>query len=306
MNHWKDLFINLIYIHFMNFKTLLFICSFFFISPITFGQANPSIPKGKLFIIGGGDRTSDLINTLIKTAELRSKDYIAVLPMSSEYADTAYYYIKADLETACTNTIANLNFTKDKLQDQKWLDSLKRARLIFITGGDQSRFMNIVLHSPVYEAIHHAYVNGATIAGTSAGAAMMSKNMITGNELVGDTTYYSTFRKLVQNNIDLQEGLGLIDSVILDQHFVARSRYNRLLSAIAKFPGYTCIGIDEATAIIVHGNKVTVTGESQVVVLSDPQGLAIKDGLIKMSDLHFSIYTAGDVFFLNSHRNKSQ
>jgi cyanophycinase len=283
----------------MNFKTILFICCFFFISLITFSQANPQAPKGKLFIIGGGDRTPELINALIKTAELSSQDYIAVLPMSSEYADTAYYYIKADLETACTNTIANLNFTKDKLQDQKWIDSLKNARLIFITGGDQTRFMNLVLHSPVYEAIHYAYINGATVAGTSAGAAMMSKNMITGKELVGDTTYYSTFRKLKQNNIDLQEGLGLIDSVILDQHFVARSRYNRLISAIAKFPGYACIGIDEATAIIVHGNKVTVTGESQVVVLSDPRGLTIKDSLIKMNDLHFSIYTSGDVFFLN-------
>ena len=290
----------------MNIKSFFLITWFVLNNFISFSQVNLLVPKGNLFIIGGGDRTPELINALFKTAVLSSKDYIAVLPMSSEYADTSYYYIKADLETACTNTIANLNFTKDKLKDKKWIDSLKNARLIFITGGDQSRFMNLVLHSPVYGAIHYAYANGATIAGTSAGAAMMSKNMITGKELLGDTIYYSTFRKLQQNNIDLQEGLGLIDSVILDQHFVARSRYNRLISAIAKFPGYTCIGIDEATAIIVHGNKVTVTGESQVVVMSDPQNLAIKDGLIKMSDLRFSIYTSGDVFFLNNGGNKSQ
>jgi cyanophycinase len=265
---------------------------------IAYGQANRGVAKGNLFIIGGGDRSPELIQTLIKTAGLGKKDYIVVLPMSSEAGDTAFYYIKIELEKACTNTIANLNFTKDKLNDPKWIDSLQKARLVFITGGDQSRFMSLVLHSPVYQAIHRAYTNGATIAGTSAGAAMMSRYMITGNELIGDTTYYSTFRKLQQNNIELQEGLGLIDSVIIDQHFIVRSRYNRLLSAIAKFPGYTCIGIDEATAIIVRGNRITVTGESQVIVLSDPRALTIKDGLIKMNDLHFSIYTSGDVFLL--------
>jgi cyanophycinase len=286
----------------MNLKLFLLIVWSLLSNVITFCQRTHNPPKGKLFIIGGGGISNELIQTLIKTAELSNKDHIAVLPMSSMYADSSYYYIKEDLKIACANTIANLNFTKDKLQDQKWLDSLKRARLIFITGGDQTRFMGIVLHSPVYKAIHDAYMNGATVAGTSAGAAMMSKSMITGNQLIGDTTYYATFRKLHQNNIELAEGLGLIDSVIIDQHFVARSRYNRLISAIAKFPGYTCIGIDEATAIIVHGNKVTVTGESQVVVMSDPKNLAIQDGLIKVNDLRFSIYTSGDVFFLTTKR----
>jgi cyanophycinase len=158
--------------------------------------------------------------------------------------------------------------------------------------------MDAVLHTPVYDAIHEAYNKGATVAGSSAGAAVMSKQMITGNQLIGDTAYYSTFRKLQQNNLEIKEGLGLLDSVIIDQHFIARSRYNRLLTAIEKFPTFSCIGIDEATAIIVHGKKVTVVGESQVVVLSDPKNLVVKNGLIKMSDLHFSIYTAEDSFIL--------
>jgi cyanophycinase len=217
--------------------------------------------------------------------------------MSGSEPDSSFYYIKIQLEKACTNTIANLNFTKDNINDTKWIDSLKKARLIFITGGDQSRFMNIVLHTPVYDAIHYAYVNGTTVAGTSAGAALMCRQMITGNEL-SDTVYHETFRKLHSGNIEFKEGLGLIDSVIIDQHFLVRSRYNRLLSALEKFPSYPCIGIDEATAIIVHGNKVTVTGDSQVIELSKPQGLTLKNNLIKMKDLHFSIYTSGDVFKL--------
>ena len=251
---------------------------------------------GKLFIIGGGDRSPALMRSLVATAAFRTNDYAVVLPMSSASPDTAFYYFKADLEPVCTNPIVNFNFTKDRVNNKNWLDSLEHARLIFITGGDQDRFMKAVLNSPVVAAIHKAYRNGATIGGTSAGAAVMSKYMITGNQLT-DTTYYSTFRKIVNNNIEFKEGLGLLVPVIIDQHFVARSRYNRLLSALAKYPSYSCIGIDEATAIIVQGNKIMVTGVSQVIVLRKPEQLKItSEGLIKMKDLQFSIYTAGDEF----------
>ena len=278
----------------MKMKSLLFSGGFLLNSIIAFGQ----LAKGNLFIMGGGYRSPELIQSLINTAKLSKNDYIVVLPMSSAEPDSSYYYIAKQLEKACNNIIANLNFTKENVTDIKWVDSLKKARLIFITGGDQNRFMNIVLHTPVYDAIHFAYKNGATIAGTSAGAALMSKQMITGNELIGDTAYHETFRKLQQGNIELQEGLGLIDSAIIDQHFVVRSRYNRLLSALVKFPTYPCIGIDEATAVIVHGNNVIVAGESQVVVITKPKNITVKNGLIKVKDVNFSIYTAGDSFKL--------
>ena len=279
-------------------RTLFFTHCIFLANLITSGQSNYAGPKGNLFIIGGGDRSPELIRTLVQTAMLVKTDYIVVLPMSSTEPDSSYYYIRTELQEACHNTIVNLNFTKDRVNDAGWIDSLKHARMIFITGGDQTRFMNIVLHTAVYDAIHYAFNNGSTVAGSSAGAAVMSKNMITGNELLGDTTYHETFRRLWQNNIELKEGLGLVDSAIIDQHFVVRSRYNRMLSAIAKFPSYLCIGIDEATAIIIHNKKVTVTGDGQVIVLADPKGLEINGGLIKMADLRFSIYTRGDSFNL--------
>lgn len=256
--------------------------------------------KGSLFIIGGGRRPPELMKTLLATAKLSPKDYIVVLPMSSAEADTSYHYTKISLEKLCSNTIANLNFTPGKVADKNWLDSLRKAKLIYITGGDQGRFMKAVLNTPVFDAIHDAYKNGATIAGTSAGAAVMSRHMITGNELLRNTAYSSTYRKVWSKNMELEKGLGLLDSVIIDQHFIARSRYNRLLSAIAEFPNYHCIGIDEATAIIVQGNKITVAGESQAVLMAKPKGLKITDkGLIKFEDLKFGFYTAGDSFYLD-------
>jgi cyanophycinase len=251
---------------------------------------------GKLFIIGGGDRSKALMQTLISAADMKPQDYTVVLPMSSEYPDTSFFYFKEDYAPVCKNAIVCFNFTKETVNRKSWLDSLEHARLIFITGGDQLRFMNIVLNTPVYMAIHTAFKNGATVGGTSAGAAVMSKYMITGNQLT-DTSYSATFPVFHDDNIEIKQGLGLLVSAIIDQHFIVRSRYNRLLSALVKYPSLPCIGIDEATAIIVRGNKVKVTGESQVIVLKHPEQVQITSkGLVKLKDLQFSVYTEGDEF----------
>lgn len=280
----------------MGKKLAIFI--FFVALPLAGLLAQTGI-KGKLFIIGGGDRTEGLMKSLLATANLGKRDYVVVLPMSSSEPDTSYFYFKNDIEKLCPNTIANLNFTPDKINNKVWLDSVEHAKLIFITGGDQQRFMKAVLHTPVYNAIHKAYALGATISGTSAGAAVMNKEMITGNELLGDTTYHETYRKILMGNMQIEEGLGMVDSVIIDQHFIKRSRYNRLISALAKFPNYPCIGIDESTAIIVEGKKITVTGESEVVIFSNPEGLSVTGkGQIKWKDVQMSILSAGDVFWL--------
>jgi len=258
-----------------------------------------ALPKGNLFIIGGGSRSAELVQKLIKTANMTAKDYIVVLPMSSGDPMGSFSAIKEELSAQASNSIGYLNFTAQDANNKQWLDSLSNAKLIFITGGDQSRFMKVVLNTPIYKAIHDAYTNGATVAGTSAGAAVMSKYMITGNQLVGDTAYSATFNKLLDKNIEFEQGLGLLTSVIIDQHFVRRSRYNRLISALAAHPTYDCIGIDEGTAIIVKGKKIEVAGESQVLRIADPKNLkATKTGHIKMESLRFNMFTEGDIFYV--------
>jgi cyanophycinase len=282
------------YLKFLLF--IYFVCNF----SLLFSQS--AAPKGKLFIIGGGDRPPSLMQSLVKETELKLADYVAVLPMSSSSPDTSFFYFKADLEPHCKNAIVNLNFTEETVHNKSRLDSLKKAKLIFITGGDQDRFMKIVAGTPVYDAIHTAYKNGALIAGTSAGAAVMSEHMITGNELT-DTTYRATFRKIVDKNIEIKKGLGLLATAVIDQHFIVRSRYNRLLSALAKYPALTGIGIDEETAIVVQGNKIKVSGARQVVVMRKPEGLKItSEGYIKLKEMQFSIFTNGDEFTINTKK----
>jgi cyanophycinase len=150
-----------------------------------------------------------------------------------------------------------------------WIDSIRTANLIYITGGDQARFMNIAAGTEIETAIHDAYQKGCVISGTSAGAAVMSKLMITGNELK-HKEYSATFQTIEPDNIEIKPGLGLLTDVMIDQHFLIRSRHNRLLTAVIEHPDMTCIGIDESTAILVDGKDVEVLGDSQVLVYRNP------------------------------------
>lgn len=262
-------------------------------------QTSSMTAKGKLFIIGGGHCPPTLLKVMVEAAHLGPRDYVVVLPMSSAYPDSSFLYFSSSLKPVCSLPIMYLNFTATQVNDRVKLDSLEKAKLVFITGGDQARFMGIVANTPVHAAIRKAFEQGSLIAGTSAGAAVMSERMITGNQLKGDTSYRSTFPKLIEGNIEFSEGLGLLKTAIIDQHFVVRSRYNRLLSALQAFPQNTCIGIDESTAILVSGKNVTIAGEGQVIVLSRPVGLGTTaNGLVTIRDLQFSILTAGDHFQL--------
>ncbi|TCC88181.1 cyanophycinase [Pedobacter frigiditerrae] len=251
--------------------------------------------KGNLFIIGGGDRSDALIKQMVATSNFKANDYIIVLPMASEIPDTGFKYISLQLKKQVNLTIKNFNFNKHDVNDKKWIDSLTGAKLIYILGGDQNRFMKSVLGTPVYTAIHKAYNNGSTIAGTSAGAAVMSKYMITGKQLL-DTVYKETFNKLWDKNVEFAQGLGLLQNTIIDQHFLKRNRYNRLISSLAAHPDLVCVGIDEGTAIIVHGNKATVAGDSQVIRFAVPKNVqTTSKGLIKFSNAEFGVFTEGDV-----------
>ena len=273
------------------FKTILIFVLFLFSASI-----HAQNPKGKLFIIGGGHRSDTLMTHLINISDLKKKDFVVVLPMSSEEPDSAYIYFKEQFQKLTPHPIIMMNFDKNTANNKTLTDSLQKAKLIFISGGDQTRFMNVVHNTPIYTAIHKAYQNGSTIAGTSAGAAVMSEKMITGNQKL-EKEYSGTFDNIRYDNLETTEGLGLITNAIIDQHFLKRSRYNRLISAMVEFPNLTGIGIDESTAIIVHNNEIEVAGESEVIVLKNPKGVQkTKNNLISIKGLDMSIYNAGQKF----------
>ena len=141
-------------------------------------------------------------------------------------------------------------------------EEILRADGIFMSGGDQSRLMAAMWETPVLGAIHQAFhFKGACIGGTSAGAAVMSRHMISqGPALLRPR----------KDAIDTDIGLGLLPAAVVDQHFSERRRLARLLSALAQRPDFLGVGIDEDTALVVErGHAIEVIGQG-VVTLVDP------------------------------------
>jgi cyanophycinase len=254
--------------------------------------------SGKLFIIGGGDKSDSMLNELVDIAGLRTSGYAYILPMSSSVPDSSIMWAKEDFSVTGIKKVFGFNFLAGVTPPQPQIDSLRNARLIFITGGDQSRFMSVVLNTPVMDAILQAYQNGSVIAGTSAGAAVMSKIMITGNQKkhLGTDTGFITVES---DNIETIQGLGLLTDVIIDQHFIKRQRLNRLVAASIENPDKLCVGIDESTAIIVDGDYAVVTGISQVIVIKNTGKVkTVRNGLLGTDGLQLSVYLPGQKFRL--------
>ena len=257
------------------------------------------VPKGKLFIIGGGKRPPELVSELITVSGIEKAGEIVILPMSSAEPDTSIFYgTKQFTDLGISRSrITGMHFVKDSIPTN-WIEQLQHAELIYIPGGSQSRFMEAVLHTPIHDAIQAAYLNGATIAGTSAGAAVMSEKMITGDEYK-HPKYTGNFRTIESKNIILAEGLGLLKNAIVDQHFIRRMRMNRLISVVIEYPDQLAIGIDESTAIIVEQNQARVVGLSQVIVIRNPNHeVREQNGLLGADNLELSVKLSGETFTL--------
>lgn len=251
--------------------------------------------RGDLFIIGGGDRPEGMIRKLVEISGVDSAGYIVILPMSSSVPDTSAYYATMQFRDVGINRISTFNMRGSEDMTDPVLDSVRNASMIYITGGNQNRFMEISREQPLEQAIRRAYRKGATIAGTSAGAAVMSELMITGDERK-HPEYTGNFRTIEANNIILEPGLGLFPEAIIDQHFIQRMRMNRLISACLENPGKVGIGIDEATAIHVRKDKARVYGRSQVVVFeNNKRQVTIREGLLG-GKLSLTVYLPGETF----------
>jgi cyanophycinase len=253
------------------------------------------LPLGKLYIIGGGKRPVEMVQQMIDLSGVEQGKYIVVLPMASTEPDTAAYWAQKQFKDLGVTNITAFNFVKDGLVPQSRIDSIINAGMVYISGGDQNLFMEIVRGTPIIDAIQKAYQGGAVIAGTSAGAAVQSRKMITGKQLLQpDMLGYKTIQP---NNIETAEGLGLIETVIIDQHFIWRERLNRLIAVCIENPNQLAIGIDESTAILVEGDKATVYGISQVLVLNAQNAsISISDSLLGANNVRMDLYLPGQSF----------
>jgi cyanophycinase len=141
----------------------------------------------------------------------------------------------------------------------RFLGQLAAASGVFFTGGDQARIMDVLADADLLRAVRARHESGAVFGGTSAGAAVMSRRMITGE---GDFTVIDGLQVVVR------EGLGLLPGVIVDQHFVRRSRQNRLFGLVLLHPDERGVGVDEDTALLVTGGRhAEVVGRGPVLLV---------------------------------------
>jgi len=208
-----------------------------------------------LILIGGGTTaTGPAIGGFIEMTGARDGAPLVGLTTASSQASMAGEMWLADLKQAgATNVAIPLVETRDHASDLKIAEQIRHARGIFLGGGDQVKLVSALSGTPVEEAIREAYMDGAIICGTSAGAAALTKTTLAGNEVDEEG-------KLVEQYIG--PGLGLLGyHTLIDTHFTQRRRLYRLFVAVAEFPALMGLGIDEDTALIVKREIGTVVGK---------------------------------------------
>lgn len=222
-------------------------------------------PKGHLVIIGGGSIPEYIVEKFVELAGGNNSKFLIIPLASGVPVESANSFAKRLQNVGCRNIefIFGDNSTIDSDSNLLKLENIKG---VYFTGGDQSRLTKALLGSRLLEKIKEIYNKGGVIGGTSAGAAVMSSVMITGEELINKDTV-NVFNTITKGNIKTAEGFGFIKNAIVDQHFLKRKRTNRLISIVLEKPNLIGIGIDESTAIIAKpNNSFEVLGESLVTV----------------------------------------
>jgi cyanophycinase len=251
-------------------------------------------PAGKLFVMGGGSQSRELVARMLQESGVDRTGYVLLLPQLSGNPDTGACYLAGQLADLGVDSVFTLDWENIRLRPDSSARLVRDAGMIYIPGGDQDRYMRLLEGTPLKESLRQAYISGATIAGSGAGAAIMSNRMISGKEkkypgIPGPS------RTIEANNIEIKEGLGIIEGIIIDQHLVRRHRINRLISVSLENPDCICVGIDESTALFIDSGVAEVIGESQVIVLKHIRAeTSVVNGQLGGKNLDLSIYLPGD------------
>jgi cyanophycinase len=264
--------------------------------------AGAGAAKGHLLIIGGGARGDAVLGKLVELAGGKAAR-IAVFPMASSVPEeTGAAYVE-ELLRAGAGSVFALDVSREEADSEASLARMAGVTGVFFSGGDQSRHARALLGSRLLSRIHELYVGGAVISGTSAGAAVMSRVMITGDETRPHEA--SPFDRVEAEEIVTSEGFAFLpDAVIVDQHFVKRRRNNRLISVVLEAPGRLGLGVNEGTAIWVRPDGTfDVLGDGPVIVYDAGAARVEREGYgLAAADLRVHVLGAGSSFDLRARR----
>ena len=227
-------------------------------------------PKGHLVIVGGGPIPDAILDRFLALAG--GKDArIVIFPMASEDPE-AGVELTEDFRMLGARA-DRVVLTRAQADAEDAAKALEGVTGIWFGGGDQSRLTAVLHGTRTERAILERYREGAVVGGTSAGAAVMSTPMLTGDEKKPggdrprDKDSSDAWVTIARENVVTAEGFDLLPGAIVDQHFVRRRRNNRLLSLVLEHPDRVGVGIDESTALEVSPDGIWhVWGESVAVV----------------------------------------
>lgn len=243
--------------------------------------------KGKLIIIGGAvdkgsfteknlDKNASNLNffetgilkRILNESKHQSDSRIEIVTTASKVPrEIGPEYVKALKSLGAENTDVLHIEKREQASDPEVLARLRVADTVIFTGGDQLRLTSILGGTTFHDILINKYHNEDFIyAGTSAGAAAASNNMIYQG---------SSGEALLKGEVKITSGLGLIDGVIIDTHFVQRGRIGRLFQAVVGNPKVLGIGLGEDTGLLIKNNKEMEAIGSGLVILVD--GREVKD-----------------------------
>jgi cyanophycinase len=256
--------------------------------------------RGPLIIIGGGeDREGERV-ILREVARYLNGGRLVLATVASHQPEGYFeVYQKAFADLGIEDLVELYVEDRAETLDPEKLRLFDSAAGVFFSGGDQLRISSQIGDTPIEQRVREIHERGGVIAGTSAGASMMSETM-----LVKGTSGES--HKI--GDLHMAPGLGLVRNVIIDQHFAERGRFGRLFGAVAHNPRELGIGIDEDTALVLQDSHFKVVGSGCVYVAD---GAAVTysniaearpERALSMYDIRLHVLSSGDSFDLAKRR----
>jgi cyanophycinase len=205
---------------------------------------------GVLFLVGGGALPDRLRREFIELAGGPSARLV-VIPGDADGGDRPQDEVQLWKAHGAAHVSVLHADSRSQADDPEFSRLLATATGVWLGGGQQTWFTAWYRDTLVEERLRGVLARGGVIGGTSAGASAVTRVMVAGGR-----------REPVESR-----GLGLIDGVIVDQHFLRRNRTGRMLKLLARHPDQIGLGIDEKTAVIVELKTGTlrVSGQSYVL-----------------------------------------
>ncbi len=259
--------------------------------------------KNAILVIGGAEdkvHGKEILQTFFNRSG-GSDAIIGIVPCASREPSLIgerYYRIFSDMGAKEIKVLDVRD--RSGANDSAYLNFVENCTGIFLTGGDQLRLCGLLADTTLMNRIvERAQKGEISLAGTSAGAAVMGHHMISGGSSAESPSH---------SLVDMAMGLGIIPEVLIDQHFYNRNRLARLLSAISGHPELLGIGIDEDTcAMFESDGMVRVIGKGTVTII-DPRHISHTNqaGIrgnepLSLHNLRLHILTHGDCYDLNQH-----